>query len=65
MKIQLRPGKGISNLRPPTPRYNFIWYVQQVLNQLKTYARNSEKGVKLLSFKLTILLERGSTQRGS
>ena len=57
--------KLISTLRPPRPRYNFIWDVEQVLNHLKTYVPNSETSVKLLSLKPSILLALTATQMGS
>ena len=53
--------KEISNLLPSTPTYNFVWDVEQVLNHLKTYVPNSETSVKLLSFKLSMLLALAAT----
>ena len=55
--------KEISNLLPSTPTYNFVWDVEQVLNHLKTYVPNSETSVKLLSFKLSMLLALAATQQ--
>ena len=34
--------KGICNVRPPTPRYNYIMDVEQVLKHLITYPSNSK-----------------------
>lgn len=34
--------KGICNVRPPTPRYNYILDVEQVLKHLITYPSNSK-----------------------
>lgn len=55
--------KEISNLLPSTSTYNFVWDVEQVLNHLKTYVPNSETSVKLLSFKLSMLLALAGTQQ--
>lgn len=55
--------KEISNLLPSTSAYNFVWDVEQVLNHLKTYVPNSETSVKLLSFKLSMLLALAGTQQ--
>ena len=55
--------KEISNLLPSTSTYNFVWDVEQVLSHLKTYVPNSETSVKLLSFKLSMLLALAGTQQ--
>ena len=41
--------------------YNFTWDVEQILNQLKTRAPNSEICIKLLSLKLSMLLALAAT----
>ena len=55
--------KRISILHPPTPRYNFIWDVDQVLNHWKTYAPSLKISVKLSSLKLSMLLALAVIQR--
>lgn len=47
---------GTFNERPPQPRYNFIWSVNQVLNYISTLGNNKELFNKDLTLKLTMLL---------
>ena len=57
--------KGIGNLRPPTPRYNFIWDIEQVLKHISSLPPINKLSLKLLSLKLAMLLVLAATNRGS
>ena len=48
--------KGIFHARPPLPRYTTTWNVQLVLNYIESLGDNQNISLKLLSFKLTMLL---------
>ena len=48
--------KGIFHDRPPLPRYSGTWNVQSVLNYLEGLGKNKSLPLKLLSWKLTMLL---------
>ena len=48
--------KGIFHDRPPLPRYSGTWNVQNVLNYLEGLGENKSLPLKLLSWKLTMLL---------
>nr|CAI5854759.1 unnamed protein product [Callosobruchus analis] len=48
--------KGISNMRPSLPRYNYTWDPQQVLEYLRHLGENSQLSLKELSGKLATLL---------
>nr|CAI5857874.1 unnamed protein product [Callosobruchus analis] len=48
--------KGISNMRPSLPRYNYTWVPQQVLEYLRHLGENSQLSLKELSGKLATLL---------
>ena len=48
--------KGVGNLCPPIPKFNFIWNVKQVLKYLRPCNLLQVLGKKILSLKLTILL---------
>ena len=48
--------KGIFHDRPPLPRYSGTWNVQNVLNYLEGLGENKSFPLKLLSWKLTMLL---------
>ena len=52
----IRLLKGIFHDRPPLPRYSGIWNVQNVLNYLEGLGENKSLPLKLLSWKLTMLL---------
>ena len=39
--------KGIGNLRPPTPRYNFTWDLEQVLKHISSLPPNIKLSLKL------------------
>ena len=51
---------GASNNQPPQPKYNFIWYIQLLLDYL---LNNSDLSDKLLTFKVTMLLALMSATR--
>nr|CAI5817384.1 unnamed protein product [Callosobruchus analis] len=48
--------KGISNMRPSLPRYNYTWDPQQVLEYLRHLGENSQLSLKELSGKVATLL---------
>ena len=48
--------KGIGNLKPPKPKYEMIWDVEQVLNYLRSLPENKDLNLKLVTCKLTMLL---------
>ena len=41
--------KGIGNSRPPAPRYNFIWDIEQVLKHISSLPPNNKPSLKLLT----------------
>ena len=55
--------KGVFELRPPIPRYHFIWDVQIVLDYLKYLPPNLELSLRLLTYKLVMLLALTTQQR--
>ena len=55
--------KGVFNLRTPAPRYNFIWDASVVPNFLRKLPDNNDLPLKLLSFKLIMLIALVSGQR--
>jgi len=48
--------KGIFHARPPLPHYTTTWNVQLVLNYIEPQGDNQNISLKLLSFKLPMLL---------
>ena len=56
--------KGIYNQNPPKPKFCFIWDVDQVLRYLITLETNL-LDIKMLTFKLTMLLALTSASRAS
>lgn len=52
------------NVNPPEPRYDSTWKVADVLKVFKRWRRNSVLSVKLLTWKLTVLLLLCTAQRG-
>lgn len=48
--------KGISNIRPTTPRYNFTWDTEPVLNFLATLVPLESLSFRILASKLATLL---------
>ncbi len=48
--------KEISDLRPPAPKYSYTWNVSEVLSFIKSLGPNEKLNLKLLSFKLAMLL---------
>ena len=55
--------KGVYELRPPMPRYSFVWDVNIVLNFLKIFVPVRELPLCQLTFKLVMLLAITSAQR--
>lgn len=56
--------KSCYEQRPPQPRYSNFWSVDIVLLWLESLGSNTELSLKLLSFKLTMLLLLVTSQRG-
>ena len=56
---------GIFNLRPPAPKYLFIWDVEKVLNYIKSIPQNGKLSLKILTLKLATLLALTSASRAS
>ena len=55
---------GVFNLRPPKPRYMFVWDVKQVLDFLKEkFGDNDQLSNKELTLKVTILLALTTSSR--
>lgn len=54
--VVIRFMKGIHNLRPSVPRYVTTWDVSKVLNYLKTLSPMKYLSLKLLTFKLVMLI---------
>lgn len=52
------------NANPPEPRYNSTWKVSEVFKVFKKWGRNSKLDLRLLTWKLTVLLLLFSAQRG-
>ena len=57
--------KGISNLRPPQPKYCMIWDVDNVLQYLRTLPENLKLTPKQLTLKVAMLLALIAITRGS
>ena len=57
--------KGISQLRPPVPKYSYTWNVSEVLDFIKSLGKNEKLNLKLLSFKLAMLLSLTAPDRSS
>jgi len=64
-EIVSRLMKGIFNLKPPVPRYMFIWPIGKVMKYLKSLQVNSELPLKLLSMKTVLLIALISADRGA
>ena len=56
--------KAAYERNPPAPRYSTFWDVTKVFDLFKAWGRNSLLALKLLSFKLTMLLLLVTAQRG-
>ena len=48
--------KGVKFQRPPRPKYQHTWDVTKVLSMFSDWGDNADLSLRLLSFKLTILL---------
>ena len=55
--------KGIFNLRPPLPRYTFIWDVKRVLDYLSQLFPLSDLSLKELTLKCAALIALATAQR--
>ena len=56
---------AVFNLRPPQPRYPFIWDVEKVLCHLKSLPANTNLSDKELTLKLITMLALTATSRCS
>lgn len=54
--LVIRFMKGVYNKRPSLPRYSVTWDVSKVLNYLRTLSPVKSLSLKLLSFKLVMLI---------
>lgn len=59
-----RTVKGCGNLVPPHPKYDFVWDVSSVLQELENWGKNEDLSLLQLSKKLTMLLLLCTSQRG-
>ena len=57
--------KGVSNERPPLPRYQYIWDVEIVIRKMKEMPENSNLNLEQLSIKLVTLLGLCAINRSS
>ena len=57
--------KGVSNERPPQPKYRYIWDVQRVLNACLDLPGNKQLTLKQLSYKVVTLLGLCNINRGA
>ena len=57
--------KGVSNERPPLPKYRYIWDVELVINKMRDLPENSQLGFEQLSVKLVTLLGLCAVERSS
>ena len=55
--------KGVFELKPPIPRYKFIWDISIVFDFLSFYYPNEDIPLSVLSFKCVMLLALASMQR--
>ena len=55
--------KGVFELRPPTPRYAYIWDANVVLEFLKNFEPNQDMPLSYLTYKLVMLLALATAQR--
>jgi len=55
--------KGVSKLKPPTPRYNYTWDIDVLLKLFESWEENSQLGIKNLTYKLISLLAIITAQR--
>lgn len=57
--------KGMFNLRPPMPRYAFIWPIGKVMRYFKSLQQNDALSLKTLSMKAVLLMALVSADRGA
>ena len=55
--------KGAFELRPPMPKYQFIWDANLMLNYLENFHPNEDLCLSYLTYKLAMLLALASAQR--
>ena len=63
--LVVRHMRAIFNERTPTSKYAFSWDVDIVLNEILSWGKNKEMDIKLLSWKLVMLLALTSAGRSS
>ena len=56
--------KGAYEKHPPQPKYTAFWDVNKVFELVKSWGKNLELSLRLLSFKVTVLLLLVTSQRG-
>ena len=57
--------KGVSNERPPQPKYRYIWDVQRVLDACQDWPVNKQLTLKQLTYKVVTLLGLCNINRGA
>ena len=57
--------KGVSNERPPQPKYTYVWDVERVLIACHNMPRNGDLTLKQLSYKVVTLLGLCNINRGA
>ena len=57
--------QGVSNERPPLPKYRYIWDVELVLKKMRDLPDNEKLPLDIMSQKLATLLGLCAVQRGS
>ena len=61
----IRHTRAIFSQKPPTPKYDSSWAVDKVLNEIISWGTNESMAIKLLSWKLVMLLALSSAGRAS
>ena len=57
--------KGAFNLKPPKPRYSHTWSIGKVLDFIKSLGPSKDLDIKVLSYKLVVLLGLTAPDRSS
>ena len=63
--LVVRLLKGVQNLRPALPRYQYSWDVDKVLHYLRSLRKNEDLPLKSLTQKLAVLLALTAPKRAS
>ena len=63
--LVVRLLKGVQNLRPALPRYQYSWDVDKVLNYSRSLRKNEDLPLKSLTQKLAVLLALTAPKRAS